>query len=704
MSKSAFESFLDQLTTDAKVNGKKGSLAGLAADLGKQVDGFLTSTNSFRADDRGRFAATESFVNAGAEGASAIGTEKILTLVREAGIPQSCQAEAAKQVAVIVARAAAGKSGWIGHSSVSQASNGIGLESLYVPELMNSFRSGLESFGIDTDKLTIDVKTAIVISMLKWHTTIVPRAFATRGAAGSEVVLVRETNEIYTLDDSNSDVTTTLVDLYSNPSLVNAQLKRIVPLLTNASGELVADGLIKLGRDANIVKLSINSSIPGYAKINRTDHIADGIKAEYVYVTMDDGTTAETFALPVPESRDRLTRTTNGDSVERALNTTFTVSLDKNAKTSAGVASVLLGSMAVDDAVSITVKLSATADLRAGIVSAMALATFAGGNMQGAAVTTAANNKAAAIAAEATSVATAWTVDARFSEENLRKSDIAVQTRRKQLTYPIPVGRVFVMDYAMGDSRSENSENAATLSNIIRIGLDKRLVDVIETSLDKVAAENAAWIAGGKKAAEQPGRFYALGGKVIPTSVSATLAFAGLTAIRDSDRSGDIIARTTTFLNGVIAKLHQDSKFTTQLVAGSKPTYRLITSPSLLANILGQPHIHNHLQSGESVSNADGVEYKLVLPGGAILEVITTTFDSMKTKMLLIPFIGADAQPELNFGINFDCGTFVSQFNYQNNGGANQRLFASARELPVVTNAIGAIIDVTGVAGVTYNV
>ena len=60
---------------------------------------------------------------------------------------------------------------------------------------------------------------------------------------------------------------------------------------------------------------------------------------------------------------------------------------------------------------------------------------------------------------------------------------------------------------------------------------------------------------------------------------------------------------------------------------------------------------------------------------------------------------------EMNFAINYDFGTVVAHYAYNGAGGsANQRLYANSREMPIPTNAIGAIVDVTGIEAASFYV
>lgn len=158
-------------------------------------------------------------------------------------------------------------------------------------------------------------------------------------------------------------------------------------------------------------------------------------------------------------------------------------------------------------------------------------------------------------------------------------------------------------------------------------------------------------------------------------------------------------------MTSVIAELHTKSFYTNQLVNGQMPVYRVITSNKVKDNVLGVTHLHNHLAEGGAPVAGDGVELRLVLKSGVVLEVITTTFSSMDTKMIIIPFLPGQPKSELNFGTNWDYGTMVGHYNHSDGHAAtNRRIYANTRELPVPTNVIGAIVDVQNIDEAMFRV
>jgi len=714
MSKVSFESFLGIIRDEAKKanSGVSADLVQLAEHIGGKISTFLCDNNI--AKPRGNanvYVAAETF---NGDSLGVIGYQQIADLVADAKVPARHVAQAVEGIAIILGRNAQGGDTLAAWSSQTRRSenynpnsNVVSMEQLFPGRLGQEFSSekiATESFGVGTDKAISDMKIAIAISLLKWHTTLTPRILSVIGTSQSNVSYVRETIEVYDLDDTDTETTKSVIDLYEDPTLVKNELKTVVPLVANDSGSvLVADGVVKFNTEANLLKLSIDAAKYGYTKINRTDLIADNVKLASVTITLDDGADDEDFVIVIPASRGRLTRLSNGQTSERAADIKYRALLKQTTLTSAGGASAVLAKLGdAKDVVVVDMIIKPSVDLRTGIVNALGSYTLSAGNVDGLTVDGATTAELILLNANKAALV-GYTLDAKFSEENMRKSNIAATTYRSSLSYDIPTGKNFVMDYALNDQRINAAENVANLNSIIRIGQDSRVLDMIQTTLSAVQEEIAAYAADPTGKQNEPGRFFAAGGKVRPAVVVGTLDLTGISTDRDDVRFGIIKQRMLSFLTNVIAEIHTKSFFTQQLTAGANPTYRVITSPKVMANVLGIPHTHDHLNKGMTGGAADGVELKLVLPSGVVLEVVTTTFSEFEAKMVIIPVLEGQPNSELNFGHNWDYGTMVGHYSHTGEGAANQRLFANARELPLPTNAIGAIIDVTGIDAASFN-
>ncbi len=714
----SFEAFLNTVKEEAEKanNGLTADMVSMAANIGDKATSFLADNGicapkEFRHNEA--VVAAESWTD---QSMSSIGYAQISELLDAANIPEHQRVQAAESVALVLGRSASsGNAGRAWADQCAQSSNynpansRVQLENLLPASvantLMNDVQPSQESFGVGTDQAVSDMKVALTVTLMKYHTTLTPRILAVQGATQPTVMYTRETIELYDLDDTDTTSTTSVIDLYEDPALVKNELKQIVPLDAEdtAADFVVADGVLAFDKDAPLLQLSIDASKYGYGKINRTDIVADNVKMESVQITLDDGiATAEVIRIDIPTTRGRLTRLTNGQTSRRSAEIRYKAMILATTPTAAGGVSVITAKITdADDAVIIDMVIHASIDLRTGICRAMGTYDITAGNVKNETPDSSTDTLVTNLNANKVVAMTGYTLDARFSEENLRKSNLAGTVYRSQLAYDIPTGRNFIMDYALGDNRINAARNVANLNQVIRIGQDSLVLDLVEATLTETAEEVAAYNADPDNAQNEPGRYFAAGGKVRPTVVTDTLDLTGISSDRDDVRFDGIKARVLGFLTGVISELHAKSFFTAQL-AGATPTYRVVTSNEIMANVLGVKHTHDHLTAGNTQPAKDDVELTLVLPNGTVLEVITTTFYAYSDKMVIVPKLPGQPKSELNFGCNHDFGTMVANYAHSGDGAANARLFANSRELPVPTNVIGAVITVTGLAEATF--
>ena len=68
----------------------------------------------------------------------------------------------------------------------------------------------------------------------------------------------------------------------------------------------------------------------------------------------------------------------------------------------------------------------------------------------------------------------------------------------------------------------------------------------------------------------------------------------------------------------------------------------------------------------------------------------------MRNKIVMIPYRENNPEDILNFGHNWDYGTFVAHYNPQLDNAVNKRVFSNTRAMIVPTNPMGLYLDVKG--------
>lgn len=696
-------------------------LTRLAADVSGAVNDLLVETNAVTfSGAKGEYArpaqiSFESF-------SSACGADKLDQLMDRCHIPQNLREACMEQCVLALNRSLKGTQGaWADQfqkTDRSTNSDGVrSLASIYPSEVVDNFVNavpGTEAFGANIDMVIPDLKITLTTAIMNFHARIMPRLLPVRTTDQPNATYTKEYLEIY--DNSKQDgPSMRLIDLYADPKFARNELQKIIPLKArDTEGTYVLkDGILLFGPQANILKLSLDDTKPGYDKINRTDIIEENVKLEYVYISLTDGSTTEVFQIPTPDSFNRLSRAYNShDSADRQGDFTFDYKLYNNSLIAtndvegtweSATTSLLAG---LDDSEFIRVRIivKPSLNLKRGIADCQGSFTVSAGHaVDPSKVSAATASLAETLNGTAGHSLVGYSLDARFSEANLRKTNISMMTHRVPFAYDIPVGRNYTFDYAIGQVNAE--ENAANLTKVIGIGQDDvqltAVIKTIESTYDRINN----FTANPDDPYDHVGADFVAGDKIRPTIFLGSLDFSKLNIIRDADRSGDVKQKAKSYLNGVAARIMQLSFLQQQLGGSTTATFKVVTSMEVLSNVFALQHIHNHMVKDDMRDLGDGVEYVLVLDNGVRLEFITSTFDYMRNKLVMVPVIPGNAECELNFGSIWNNGQMVAHYTPSADA-AWHRLFANIRELMVVTCPIGAIIDITGldiISGIATN-
>ena len=699
---SAIDKYLKQLDAAFANTGKAGDLVGIGRSTYDAVGKYLTSRNMIKRGSYEQISVSNesmSFETA----MNAQGVDGLKDLVQSCGVPQAYVKDCCKTILNIMNRCSQGTSAaWqlqnlrADHTATGQA-EARPLTSIYSSDIAGILNSsavaGQEAFGTNVDMAVPDMKVAITVAIMDFHVRLIPRVMPTRSTTQPNVSYTKEWLEVYDLTGNTKD-SQRLVDLYADPSFARNELKKIEINMANPDAEKFAvDGILKFGPKANILELSTREDKYGYSHINRTDLIADNVQIEFVRVELSvTGGSTEYFDCEVPISKNRLTRMVNAnDSAMRNADIKFRTYLRKGAMTSNGSVSGILSNLGDNEAVVLDFNVKPSISLKWGIADCLAdVSISVRHDVDNAQLSTFANSlmtvgKVSLIG---------YQLDARFSEENLRKTSIAVMTHRVPFSFDIPIGRNYVFDYAIGQVNAE--ENATNLTKVIGLGQDKVALELgirtIEDVYDRIRAVSPNPV----DRPEYVGTNYVAGDKVRPSIFIGDLDLTKLETLRDADRAGDIKQKAISMLTAATSRILQESFLQQQLGGSTTATFKGITSIEILGNVIGMPHIHDHMSKDDGRNVGDGVEYVLVLPNGVKIEFVTSTFDSMRDKIVMWPTIPNNTESELHFAHNWDYGCMVAHYTPSGEA-AHHRLFGNIRELPIVVNPLGLIIQVKGI-------
>lgn len=590
---------------------------------------------------------------------------------------------------------------------------------------------GQEAFGASMDTVLPDIRLAMTVVLLKPHKGIMSRLLHRRTVAGSVIQYIIHNDEFYDLTQSQAKVGDVrnsyehripIVALYRRPDPINMQLQPIIPAKSLDPDDkwLVSDGVMKFDSEVNMFDLSMNPTKIGYNNINWTDLVSEGvlISAVYFEVSNKDGSTVEQFSVSTVDHKNaRLVAPAQvDDSGERVTNLQFTVPFHAAVAKTDNTASTLFSAIPADSDVFVeaVVNVAPRINLKTAVAEATGSVRLRTAVKQKGLEPTQAIKDMVTGADAYTVKLVGYMLDAKFSEENLRKVNMAVRTQVYTAMYELPQGKSIVVDFSMQQTVPEHVLNTA--QEVQAIGIDHRNLQAFLKLMTHVHNQGLVESNDPMYRQRNNGRTlntsFVSGQRVNPTVLMGKIDLARVASVRSSDMLGDVRQFMDSYLNKMASLLHLRSLYVQQLDNGEIPVYKVLTSGPIIENLFSIPHIHNHLHpdgmNAEKIfrekTPGEPVEFKRVLPSGVVLECISTPFEYMKDKIMIIPFRAGDANSELNFAHNWDGGQFVANYTPVDQNQVNKRVFMNTREWPVPTCPCGMLIQVVGLETVLPDV
>ena len=397
----------------------------------------------------------------------------IKDLLDRACIPQEQQYEAAQAVACLLARwkSCNGDNALFLTQHFSHGGKEVRQEDIqrsnnlvFAPSLFGDISSigatpSTEAFGANIDKVIPDVRTTLAVTLLQFHRGLLDRVIHRRSSGSPYVHFTVPYAEIYDMlksydDDhkvrNDGDHRQTFLSLYNNPAPVTNELQLIVPLVANdTDGVLLADGVIKTNVSANLFDLSVLKDQIGKDHYNYTDLVSENVRLLSLVANVTDGTNTETIEIPVSKLNDaRLNMLPNtNDSGNRGTFIEHDIAIKKTQKTANGHDSVIFAGLTDTDYIRARIAFTAQINLKYSDVQGYGFITFQAYNVNGTAV----DASVATLASNLKMDIVGYTIDARYSEENLRKSNLAINSHIRTFDFEISNGRNIMVDYALDE-------------------------------------------------------------------------------------------------------------------------------------------------------------------------------------------------------------------------------------------------------------
>lgn len=584
------------------------------------------------------------------------------------------------------------------------------------PSLMTE---GSEAFGFNSDTTTPDIRAAITVTLLQFQRGVLKRIVHTQPASQPIVEWKIEQNQVYDLLKSmNSNHTVRnsqehqipAINLLAAAGIISNTLKpiQLQKSVDGANDDLVCDDWIRPNRRINAFDLALRPGTVGHNQTDYSDLIAENVKLRGVLVSLTKGSTTELFVLKTTGlAKERLMMELNTElSSNRStiLRHPFPLTAAKKVATIEGTElkaesgpSTLLADMTDADCLYLNLSAAPMVNLMEGTVEGLVSATLRGFT------TNPTGSLSAAVLDMLNTVkvdVVGFNLDLKWSEENLRKSVIAGRMLTRTMTFEIPPGRNYLVDFSL--QQQAPAQVLAFTTELIALGQDDRALRVITDEMkqvyDRVHNENKALAA--YEMFQKIGFDYVASQLVRPIVYLGTLDIGEVQNIRSADYPGDVRQYAENIILNLVSKLLNDSYYGYRLNAGEKPTFRVVTSRLIMDNLFAIPHIHPQMQAIGDARPADGddVEYRRILASGVVFEFVCTTFDAFRDQILVIPYRASNPGDPLNWGTNHDCGMFTANYVPQYDQGAWRRVLANARAQLFPTNPIGMVIQVRDIS------
>ena len=563
---------------------------------------------------------------------------------------------------------------------------------------------GVEAWGEDINLVASDERVTLEMLIMRPFNSTEDKIWA-RVPTDSNIITVQVPNpSVYNWlktqsglsIDRNENNNTQLRDLYRDPSTVNSAPQPMIPQKAADTNNVLWNGttFLKVGLRTNMMDLCMISNTFGYDHADRSDLICEGGKIRNVVIALTDGTTTEFFQtetnafkraalVPNPNSRD---------SGDRQAIMPFYAMITAGDLMSNGTASTLAATF-TDSTVQVRVDLTVTLSLKYGDITSSAttqldLVSNTANGAPSDAETTAANKLTATVVA----------IDPAlyFDEENYRKSNLAIWVNYNQNQFAMPRARNYFTEYQLNQQIDVNAVQAT--SSIMSLGNSYRSLGIIVDALNDVAT--AATYANRNAATakyNQLDESSMVSSLVKPQVYTTTIDFGDeeVAVMNESTRPYEMQGRARSRILSMVAELYAKTLMINQYNAGEQVVLKAVAYSSIADVLLGITDYRP--DAATKVATAAGADFSLLLPNGYRLDVVKTTFDCMVNRIVILPSREGNGADLTNTGHILDRGTASAIYAPTNYGATVRRVVSTCREILMVTNPIGLMIQIANI-------
>jgi hypothetical protein len=594
------------------------------------------------------------------------------------------------------------------------------LGSIYSSELINTAyyedpSEALEAFGVSSNNTIIDAKMAIAVTIMKFHKGIMPRFIPNRPTNSNVVLYDVERLELYDFNKSQSNSAAEryegnhripFVELYGKPASANTEAEPIIVKESNDTADdfVFQDGYLHFNKQANMFDLAKDPLVPSYNNIDYTDLVSNGAKLDSIVARLqyDDGggtTYDEYIEISVADRQgSRFIMTANAsDASDRMCNLDFKYSIKDSEVKMDGTPSAIAALLDSNHVIDLDITANGKLNMKTSYINVLGSVVPSIKTLDGTTVISAMQD----IFDDITFSVVAYSVSATYNEENLRKSSRSMRLMNKVIGYEIPGTKNVIVTHSLIQPRPDSVINA--LSNLLRVGNDDRgvqvIIDAMQNVYNRIQQEKTQDIPYDKKVMNE----FVAGNKVLPFIYQDSINInTEVQFMRSAEKLADVRGLAEQKLLEILTLIYNNSYYIQSLSAGMKPVFKVLTSGYIKDALLNVPYYTTIPDQpvSEKTGNSDVFEYKRMLSNGTELQIITSNFEYLADKMIIVPIIPSDSNSDLNFGHNWDRGSFVVSITAVMNRSGFKEIIANSREFPIITNPIGAYVTVNGLSNV----
>lgn len=596
----------------------------------------------------------------------------------------------------------------------------------------NNLTNTTEDFGVDNEaQLHSDVKMAIAIIAHRSISSLVDRISHRKQATARMVVMKNSWCEGYSNRASNAKTVAeregnhrfNLIDLDRDPSSIDVQLVKLDLLKTNsdkADEYLAADNEILFGKKVPLMDLTLVENDIINSKRNFTDILQDTVKYDTV-----------TFSITTPDKTEIFCKRLSGYGSGQFVPTTNmkkashrrafieeTFVITKKSDTKSGAKNTILSSLGDNIALSIECNMSGSVDIATSYANntcGLSLKAITQGTDEK--VSDDVEKKVAAFKIEPIS----YSLDARYSELNMRQCDTAIRMKQKSYSYVIPASRNFIVELPANtqkldyDAASQANACIKTASAVISKGQDWKAFNLMCNRAKDIFNTVNEYKALGTNlpADERINAKYPTGNIINPYVRIGSIDFGkctenlsnganGINEIRSLDTVRKPVNVRAFFRQALLAEIsqcHSESLYDNYVRV---PQYTAITGNFIMDHLFSSnfQYEHNGNGTGKPASTVYA-DYTVTLDNDTKVNVISLPWNQLNDRIFIIPFIPQDKESLLNFFTNYDRGHFVGQYSITQDSIYYKRLFINANEAPIFTAPICFDISIHNLDKVT---